>query len=250
MVRLETRELASDGYHATLDASTLDASAMVSAPVGARVRVALAARYGLLDHALRAIDAPDVSEFFAVPRYHDYQAKVQVALRERESLDAVATLLERRSEPNFRGSRPRRSSRSTKGTSSSAPRRVLLALSPSLRGRLERRGRAVVRSRRVAIRGAFRRHPGAARATHVALGAARRISLTRFCELRHHTAPASTRQARTLASTVQDRSISPRAKATSACSASHQVTTRTVTLGRQPCSTQRPTLRSIGTRVR
>ncbi|HEY1536271.1 MAG TPA: TonB-dependent receptor, partial [Polyangiaceae bacterium] len=89
MVRLETRELLSDGYHATLDASTLDASALVSAPVGERVRVALAARYGLLDRTLSAVDAPDVGEFFAVPRYHDYQAKVRLALRERESLEAV-----------------------------------------------------------------------------------------------------------------------------------------------------------------
>jgi len=46
MVRLETRELPEDGAHAIVDASTLDGSAFVSAPIGERIRVALAARYG------------------------------------------------------------------------------------------------------------------------------------------------------------------------------------------------------------
>ncbi len=89
MVRLETRDSLEDGYHAKLELSTLDASALLSAQVSERVHVAVAARYGLLDRTLSAVDARDVSEFFAVPRYRDYQAKVQIALRERESLDLV-----------------------------------------------------------------------------------------------------------------------------------------------------------------
>ncbi|MES1175818.1 MAG: TonB-dependent receptor [Myxococcales bacterium] len=88
MVRLETRELP-DGYHASVDASTLDASALVSGKVGERARLAVAGRYGLLDRTLSAVGARDVGDFFAVPRYHDYQAKLQVALRARESLDTV-----------------------------------------------------------------------------------------------------------------------------------------------------------------
>ncbi|HEY3254562.1 MAG TPA: TonB-dependent receptor, partial [Polyangiaceae bacterium] len=39
--------------------------------------------------SLKAVHAPDVAEFFAVPRYRDYQAKMQIALRERESMDLV-----------------------------------------------------------------------------------------------------------------------------------------------------------------
>ncbi len=89
MVRLETRELEA-GYHATVDASTLDASARVTGPLGERMRLSLGARYGLLDRTLSAVDAPDIGDFFAVPRYHDYQAKLQVRLRDRESLDVVA----------------------------------------------------------------------------------------------------------------------------------------------------------------
>ena len=89
MVRLETRDL-SDGYHAAIDASTLDASAVVSGSVSRRVRVALGARYGLLDRSSSAVSASDIGEFFAIPRYHDYQAKLQVALGTRESLDITA----------------------------------------------------------------------------------------------------------------------------------------------------------------
>jgi len=88
MVRLETREL-SDDYHASVELSVLDASVFTSAQLSSRVRLGLGGRYGLLDRSLRLVNAPDIAEFFAVPRYHDYQAKMQVALRERESLDVV-----------------------------------------------------------------------------------------------------------------------------------------------------------------
>jgi hypothetical protein len=53
------------------------------------VRVAVAGRYGWLDRVMQAVDAPNVDEFFAIPRYSDYQAKMQARLRDRESLDAV-----------------------------------------------------------------------------------------------------------------------------------------------------------------
>ena len=89
LVRLETRELAEDSAHATIDASTLDGSAFVSAPVNDRLRVALAARYGWLDRIISAVNAPNVTDYFAIPGYYDYQAKIQVRLRSKESLDLV-----------------------------------------------------------------------------------------------------------------------------------------------------------------
>jgi hypothetical protein len=88
MVRLDTRELR-DGYHASVELGVLDASALASAQLSPRVKLALGGRYGLLDRSLKLVNAPDIAEFFAVPRYHDYQAKLQIALRERESLDVV-----------------------------------------------------------------------------------------------------------------------------------------------------------------
>jgi hypothetical protein len=90
LVRLETREIPDDRAHAALEASTLDGSVYASAPAGTRVRAAIAARYGYLDRTLSAVGAPDVNTYFAVPRYADYQAKVQASLRAGETLDAVA----------------------------------------------------------------------------------------------------------------------------------------------------------------
>jgi hypothetical protein len=90
MVRLETRELGEERIHANVDASTLDGSVFASAPVGERIRVALAARYGWLDRTLAAVNAANVTDYFAIPRYQDYEAKVQLRLRKKESLDLVA----------------------------------------------------------------------------------------------------------------------------------------------------------------
>jgi hypothetical protein len=89
MVRVDTKDLPESGVHGYAGADTLDGSGMVTAAVGDRVRVGAAARYGWLDSVMRAVDAPNVDQFFAIPRYSDYQGKVQIALRKRESLEAV-----------------------------------------------------------------------------------------------------------------------------------------------------------------
>lgn len=89
MVRVETSDLPEKGVHGYVGADTLDGSALMSAALGDRVRVAVAGRYGWIAGLLDAVDVPDMSSFFAIPRYSDYQGKVQIALRSRESLDAV-----------------------------------------------------------------------------------------------------------------------------------------------------------------
>jgi TonB family protein len=89
MVRVETKDLPDTGLHGYAAADTLDGSAMVSAALGDRVRVAVAGRYGWINSVLQAVDAPNIDQYFAVPRYGDYQGKVQIALRQRESLDVV-----------------------------------------------------------------------------------------------------------------------------------------------------------------
>jgi hypothetical protein len=88
-LRVETKDLPYEGVHGSLGADTLDASGMLTAAIGDRVRVGIAARYGWIDRVLQAVDAPDVGDFFAVPAYRDYQAKAQVDLRPGESLDVV-----------------------------------------------------------------------------------------------------------------------------------------------------------------
>jgi TonB family protein len=89
MVRVETKDLPTSGVHGYVSADTLDSSAMLSAALSDRVRVAVAGRYGYLDNELRAVDSTNVDEFFAIPKYNDMQGKVQIALRQRESLDVV-----------------------------------------------------------------------------------------------------------------------------------------------------------------
>ena len=89
MVLIATKDLPESGIHGYVGADTLDGSGMVTATLGDRVRVGVAARYGWLDQVLKAVDAPNVNQFFAIPRYGDYQAKAQIRLREHESLDAV-----------------------------------------------------------------------------------------------------------------------------------------------------------------
>jgi hypothetical protein len=89
LVRVETKELPETGVHGSASADTLDGSAMATVALGDRVRVAVAGRYGWIDGVLQAVHAPNVDPYVAVPRYGDYQSKVQVALRPRESLDAV-----------------------------------------------------------------------------------------------------------------------------------------------------------------
>ena len=89
MVRVETKDLPASGVHGYVSADTLDTSAMLSAALSDRVRVAVAGRYGYLDSELRAVDSTRVDQFFAIPRYDDMQGKMQIALRTRESLDVV-----------------------------------------------------------------------------------------------------------------------------------------------------------------
>jgi TonB family protein len=98
LVRVETRALPR-GTHGYVGADTLDGSALVSTEVGlfpaadggapSRARIAVAARQSWLDRVLAVTSAPDVGDFFPIPRYRDGQIKATLDLRERETLDAV-----------------------------------------------------------------------------------------------------------------------------------------------------------------
>lgn len=89
LVRVETRQLPDHGVHGYLAADVLDASAMLSGAVGKRLRVAVAARYSYLDKLLAGIVSPRVNDYFPIPRYDDYQAKITLALRHDEELSAL-----------------------------------------------------------------------------------------------------------------------------------------------------------------
>nr|WP_272420518.1 TonB-dependent receptor plug domain-containing protein [Polyangium jinanense] len=89
LVRVTTRELPAEGIHGSIGADFLDAAGMVSAAVGARVRVAAAVRASHFDRLVAAVAPPSVLDVVPIPRYHDYQFKASLALREDEELSAV-----------------------------------------------------------------------------------------------------------------------------------------------------------------
>lgn len=92
LVRVETRELPPEGVHGFIGADFIDASAMVSAAAGKRLRVAAAGRFSYLDRLLEGVVAKDAGELFPIPRYHDAQVRVSLSLRDGETLDGTYLL--------------------------------------------------------------------------------------------------------------------------------------------------------------
>jgi len=88
LVRVETRALPR-GTHGYVGADTLDGSAFASTEITERIRIGSAFRYGWLDRVLSVTSAPDVGDFFPIPRYRDAQIKATFDLRKRESVDTV-----------------------------------------------------------------------------------------------------------------------------------------------------------------
>ncbi|MDF2695905.1 MAG: TonB family protein / TonB-dependent receptor, partial [Labilithrix sp.] len=91
LVRVETRALPR-GTHGYVGADTLDGSAFASTEITDRIRIGSAFRYSWLDRVLSVTSAPDVGDFFPIPRYRDAQLKATFDLRKRESVDTVLLL--------------------------------------------------------------------------------------------------------------------------------------------------------------
>jgi TonB family protein len=89
LVRVETRQLPQSGVHGYVAADVLDASAMVTAAIGKRFRIGIAGRYSYLDALLGAVFNTNVSDFFPIPKYDDYQVMASVQLRKDETLEAI-----------------------------------------------------------------------------------------------------------------------------------------------------------------
>ncbi|MBS2013955.1 MAG: TonB-dependent receptor [Deltaproteobacteria bacterium] len=88
LVRVETRALPR-GTHGYLGVDTLDGSGLLSTEIGPRARIAIAGRQSWLDRVLTLVSAPDVGDFFPIPRYRDGQIKATVDLRRGEGVDLV-----------------------------------------------------------------------------------------------------------------------------------------------------------------
>ncbi len=89
LVRVDLRELPAEGVHGYVAADVVDTSAMLSVAVTPRLQVAVAGRYGYLDRTLKAAVSTDVGDYFPIPRYDDYQARLVLKLRKDESLSAA-----------------------------------------------------------------------------------------------------------------------------------------------------------------
>lgn len=89
LVKIELAPLAKDGVHGYVAADVIDASGMISAAVTPRLRLAVAGRLSYLDRVLEGVASKDVGEFVPIPRYNDYQARAQLALRRDEELSAT-----------------------------------------------------------------------------------------------------------------------------------------------------------------
>ncbi|HEX7597962.1 MAG TPA: TonB family protein [Polyangia bacterium] len=89
LVRVDLRELPREGVHGYVSADVVDASAMVSAALTPRLRLAVAGRQGYLDRTLKAVVSNDVGDYFPIPRYDDYQARLTYNLAKDEDFSAT-----------------------------------------------------------------------------------------------------------------------------------------------------------------
>ena len=89
LVKIELAPLPREGIHGYVAADVIDTSAMVSAAVSKDLRLAVAGRVSYLDRVLQGVTSQDVGEFVPIPRYDDYQARAQYALRRDEELSVT-----------------------------------------------------------------------------------------------------------------------------------------------------------------
>jgi hypothetical protein len=89
LVRIDLLDPGHEGVHGYLAADVMDVSGMVRAAITPNLRVAVSGRQGYLDQTLKAAVSKDVGDFFPIPRYDDYQARVSATLGKDEELSAT-----------------------------------------------------------------------------------------------------------------------------------------------------------------
>lgn len=91
LVTVETRSLAQvTGVRGHVAADVLDASASVAARVADNAWIAAGGRYGLLEHTLGSAVDEVSRELVPIPRYWDYQAKLEASVSAADSLSLLA----------------------------------------------------------------------------------------------------------------------------------------------------------------
>ncbi len=89
LVRIDSRAPPLDGYQGEVNVDVLDASFAAGAAISNRIGVLGAGRVGYLDRILNDTLSADTRRLFPLPRYHDFQGKVVVGLREGERIEAI-----------------------------------------------------------------------------------------------------------------------------------------------------------------
>ena len=77
LVKVDTRDPASDRLHGSANVDLIDASAAVTGPVAKNISAAIAGRRSHLDTVLNQLTSRDTSAFFPIPKYYDGQARVR-----------------------------------------------------------------------------------------------------------------------------------------------------------------------------
>jgi len=77
LVKVDTRDPASDRLHGSAGVDLIDASAAATGPLAKNVSAAIAGRRSHLDAVLNEVTSRDTSAFFPIPKYYDGQARVR-----------------------------------------------------------------------------------------------------------------------------------------------------------------------------
>jgi hypothetical protein len=89
LVTLETRALDHERFHASAQLDPLDAAVSASIPLNSSVALAVAGRHGWLDRVLSVTSERGARDLLAVPRYSDWQGKLDADLGVGERLELV-----------------------------------------------------------------------------------------------------------------------------------------------------------------
>jgi TonB family protein len=87
LVTVAMRPLDEDGFHGSVGADVIDASADVRAKVSDNVHVAAGFRKSYLDSVLGAVTSEDVGDIVPIPKYWDAQARVSYQFATHESIE-------------------------------------------------------------------------------------------------------------------------------------------------------------------
>ena len=89
LVRIATRAPPVERYQGEVDVDVLDASFAGGTALGNRGGVIVAGRFGYLDRILGGALSSDTRRLFPLPRYHDFQGKAVLLLRDDERVEAI-----------------------------------------------------------------------------------------------------------------------------------------------------------------